>query len=45
VIVAGLTTLMVAMLDLDAAVWALGILWAASTVLFVLFGRHLVHRL
>ena len=45
VILAGMTTLLVATLDPDAAVWALGILWAASTLLFVLFGRHLVHRL
>jgi signal transduction histidine kinase len=45
VILASLTTLLVATLDPDAAVWALGILWAASTLLFVLFGRHLVHRL
>jgi two-component system, NtrC family, sensor kinase len=45
VILAGMTTLLVATLDPDAAVWALGILWAASTALFVLFGRHLVHRL
>lgn len=45
VVLASLTTLLVATLDPDAAVWALGILWAASTVLFVLFGRHLVQRL
>jgi hypothetical protein len=45
VVLAGMTTLLVASLDPDAAVWALGILWAASTLLFVLFGRHLVHRL
>ena len=45
VILAGMTTLLVATLDPDAAVWALGVLWAASTLLFVLFGRHLVHRL
>ena len=31
VILASLTTLLVATLDPDAAVWALGILWAAST--------------
>lgn len=45
VVLAGLTTLLVASLDPDAAVWALAILWAASTILFVLFGRHVVHRL
>ena len=45
VVLAGLTTLLVASLDPDAAVWALGILWASSTLLFVLFGRHLVQRL
>ena len=45
VVLASLTTLLVASLDPDAAVWALWILWAASTVLFVLFGRHLVQRL
>ena len=45
VVLASLTTLLVATLDPDAAVWTLWILWAASTLLFVLFGRHLVHRL
>jgi two-component system NtrC family sensor kinase len=45
VVLASLTTLLVASLDPDAAVWTLWILWAASTVLFVLFGRHLVQRL
>lgn len=45
VVLASLTTLLVATLDPDAAVWALWILWAASTLLFVLFGRHLVQRL
>ena len=45
VVLASLTTLLVASLDPDAAVWALWILWAASTVLFVLFGRHLVQRM
>ncbi len=44
VVLASLTTLLVASLDPDAAVWTLWILWAASTVLFVLFGRHLVRR-
>jgi hypothetical protein len=45
VVLASLTTLLVASLDPDAAVWTLWILWAASTLLFVLFGRHLVRRL
>lgn len=45
VVLASLTTLLVATLDPDAAVWTLWILWAASTLLFVLFGRHLVQRL
>jgi len=45
VVLASLTTLLVAALDPDAAVWALWILWAASTLLFILFGRHLVRRL
>jgi two-component system NtrC family sensor kinase len=45
VVLASLTTLLVATLDPDAAVWTLWILWAASTLLFVLFGRHLVRRL
>jgi len=45
VVLASLTTLLVASLDPDAAVWTLWILWAASTVVFVLFGRHLVQRL
>jgi signal transduction histidine kinase len=44
VVLASLTTLLVASLDPDAAVWTLWILWAASTVVFVLFGRHLVQR-
>ena len=44
-VLASLTTLLVASLDPDAAVWTLWILWAASTLLFVLFGRHLVRRL
>ncbi len=44
VILAGLATLLVAELNPDAAVWALGILWATSTLIFVLFGRHLVRR-
>ena len=45
VVLASLTTLLVASLDPDAAVWTLWVLWAASTLLFVLFGRHLVRRL
>jgi two-component system NtrC family sensor kinase len=44
VVLASLTTLLVASLDPGAAVWALGVLWLTSTVLFVLFGRHLVQR-
>jgi two-component system NtrC family sensor kinase len=44
VVLASLTTLLVASLDLDAAVWTLWILWAASTVVFVLFGSRLVRR-
>jgi len=44
VVLASLTTLLVASLDVDAAVWTLWILWAASTVVFVLFGSHLVRR-
>ncbi len=45
VVLAGMATLLVAALDPDAAVWALAVLWAASTALFLLFGRHLVQRL
>jgi len=44
VVLAGLATLVVAQLNPGAAVWALAILWAASTVVFVLFARHLVRR-
>lgn len=44
VVLASLTTLLVAALDPSAAVWALAALWVASTALFVLFGRHLVQR-
>ena len=45
VVMASLTTLLIASLDPDAAIWALAVLWAASTLLFVLFGRYLVQRL
>jgi hypothetical protein len=45
VVLASLTTLLIAALDPDAAMWALAVLWPASTLLFVLFGRYLVQRL
>ena len=45
VVVASVTTLFIAQLDPQAAVWSLEVLWIASTVGFVLFGRYLVQRL
>ena len=44
VILAGLTTVLVASLDPGATVPALVVLWIASTLVFVLFGQHLVRR-
>jgi two-component system NtrC family sensor kinase len=45
IIIVGLTTALVAGGDLAAALIPLLVLWASSTVVFVLFGAHLVHRL
>jgi signal transduction histidine kinase len=45
IIIVGLTTALVAGGDLAAAFHPLLVLWASSTVVFVLFGAHLVHRL
>lgn len=45
IIIVGLTTALVAGGDLAAAFVPLLVLWASSTVVFVLFGAHLVHRL
>ena len=44
VILAGLTTVLVASLDPGATFPALAVLWLASTLIFVLFGQHLVRR-
>jgi len=44
VILAGLTTVLVASLDPGATFPALAVLWVASTLVFVLFGQHLVRR-
>jgi signal transduction histidine kinase len=45
VILAGLTTLLVIGGDPSVALWPLVTLWLGSTVVFVLFGRYVVHRL
>ena len=45
VILVGLTTLLLSIEDLQATFWALATLWISTTVVFVLFGLHLVDRL
>jgi len=45
VILVGLTTLLLSIDDLAATFWALATLWVSTTVVFVLFGLHLVDRL
>jgi len=45
VILVGLTTLLLSLDDLRSTFWALVTLWVATTVIFVLFGLHLIDRL
>ena len=45
VLLVGLTTMLLLGGDVREAFWPLILLWAGSTVVFVLFGAYVVHRL